>query len=118
MAVRVADPWGPPLTLEQAKVLNSNDYLCLRYFRRADGKTPAVVKVNGNPKVWVRSPERVRIPWKYGLHEYGYVDEHNLGDFAWCTSMGTLMRDPAERVKARKYAMQQEAIKARQKRVP
>jgi hypothetical protein len=33
------------------------------------------VKVNGVSKVWKRSPEKVRIPYKYGLYEYGYITE-------------------------------------------
>jgi len=35
------------------------------------------VKVNGKPKTWKRSPERVQIPYKYGLYEYGYITERD-----------------------------------------
>jgi hypothetical protein len=33
------------------------------------------VKVNGISKTWKRSPNKVRIPYKYGLYEYGYITE-------------------------------------------
>jgi hypothetical protein len=33
------------------------------------------VKVNGISKVWKRNPEKVRIPYKYGLYEFGYITE-------------------------------------------
>ena len=36
-----------------------------------------IVKVNGKPKTWKRSPERVQIPYKYGLYEYGYITERD-----------------------------------------
>lgn len=35
------------------------------------------VKINGQPKLWKRSPGRVQIPYKYGLYEYGYITEHD-----------------------------------------
>jgi len=35
-------------------------------------------KVNGMPKTWKRSPERVRVPIKHGLYAYGYLTEDNL----------------------------------------
>ena len=33
------------------------------------------VKVNGASKTWKRSPDKVRIPYKYGLYEFGYITE-------------------------------------------
>lgn len=31
------------------------------------------VRINGMPKTWKRKPGDVRIPYKYGLYEYGYL---------------------------------------------
>jgi hypothetical protein len=31
------------------------------------------VKINGKPKTWVRSPNKVEVPFKYGLYEHGYI---------------------------------------------
>lgn len=33
------------------------------------------VTINGNPKTWVRQPERVKVPFRYGLYEYGHITE-------------------------------------------
>lgn len=33
------------------------------------------VRVNGVSKVWKRNPDKVRIPYKYGLYEFGYITE-------------------------------------------
>jgi hypothetical protein len=33
---------------------------------------------NGQTKTWKRSPERFRVPVKYGMYSYGYFDEHDL----------------------------------------
>lgn len=77
-----------PLTLALAKTLNYGDYLCSLKFKKRDGG-PVVVKVNGVAKTWKRSPERVQVPWKYGLYEFGYVTESDLGDWVPCGGMGT-----------------------------
>jgi hypothetical protein len=31
------------------------------------------VRINGKPKTWVRSPDKVEVPFKYGLYEHGYI---------------------------------------------
>ncbi len=33
------------------------------------------VRVNGMPVLWKRSPERVKVPYKYGLYEHGHITE-------------------------------------------
>ena len=77
-----------PLTLALAKTLGHGDYLCHMWLKRADRKRPISVRVNGRVQVWKRSPERVRVPWKYGLYEYGAVTEANLGDWYLCRGDG------------------------------
>lgn len=38
---------------------------------------PRTWRRNGKTKVWVKSPEKFRIPVKFGLYEYGYITEEN-----------------------------------------
>jgi len=59
------------LSLDEMKAVSGEVYIqgqCGCYCR---------VKVNGKPKTWKRSPERVQIPYKYGLYEYGYITERD-----------------------------------------
>lgn len=89
-------PGRPPLTLLQAKALSTNDYVCLRYFRYGSRQVKgrvAVAKINGWPKTWVRSPEKVRVPWKFGMYDFGVVDETNLEDYSWCDGGGGWLGD-------------------------
>jgi hypothetical protein len=32
---------------------------------------------NGKCKVWLRNPERFKLPIKYGMYSHGYIDETN-----------------------------------------
>ena len=70
----IATDCQPPLTLEQAKGLKPGDMLYHRINNNADG-TPQRWKVNGKPKTWKRSPERVRVPIKHGMYHYDYLTE-------------------------------------------
>lgn len=45
-------------------------------FLSTDG-TARSVKINGKVRTWKRSPERIEVPIKYGLYEYGTF---TLGD--------------------------------------
>lgn len=65
------------ITLEQAKSLRRGDILHHVRNRNADG-TPQRWRVNGKVQTWKRSPERVRVPVKYGLRSYDYVRETDL----------------------------------------
>lgn len=65
------------ITLEQAKALKYGTILYHVANKNADG-TPQRWKVNGVPKIWKRSPERVRVPLKHGLYTYGYLTEEDL----------------------------------------
>jgi hypothetical protein len=68
------------LTIEQAKSLSVGTVLLWTGGRNADG-TFQRWKVNGQPKTWKRSPDRVRVPLKRGLYQYAYLDEANLHEF-------------------------------------
>ena len=65
------------ITIEQAKGLKYGDTLYHTENKNADG-TMQRWKVNGQVKVWKRSPERVRVPVKHGLYRYDYVTERDL----------------------------------------
>lgn len=65
------------ITLEQAKGLQYRQALYHSLHRNADG-TPMCWRVNGKTKTWKRSPDRVRVPVKYGLYDYDYLTEHDL----------------------------------------
>ena len=70
-----------PITLEQAKNLEYRDMLYDLTLKNADG-SPMRWRVNGKPKTWKRNPERVKVPIKYGLRGFDYLDENNLGYFS------------------------------------
>jgi hypothetical protein len=36
------------------------------------------VRINGQVKTWKRNPDKVQIPYKYGLYEYGYITENDI----------------------------------------
>ena len=55
----------PVLTMDQA--------LTVDYFHDANHK---VWRRNGQTKVWKRTPGKFRIPVKFGLYRYDYIDEH------------------------------------------
>jgi hypothetical protein len=48
--------------------------------KNADG-TPVRVRITGQCKTWKTRPNDFRIPWKYGLYCYGYVDQDNCSSF-------------------------------------
>jgi len=61
------------LTLNQKKKLKYGDEVYLEgncgHFLRA--------RVNGKTKTWKRTPEKVKVPFKYGLYQHGYIDEQS-----------------------------------------
>lgn len=73
------------ITLEQAKTLKYRTTLHHVTHRNADG-TPERWRVNGRPKTWKRSPDRVQVPIKYGLRGYSYLTEHELDQFCLSAS--------------------------------
>lgn len=65
------------LTVEVAKSLKPGDVLLHKKRKNYDG-TPERWRVNGKPQIWKRNPERVLIPIKRGLREFGYIRELDL----------------------------------------
>ena len=65
------------ITLDQAKALRPGTILFHVYQSNANG-TPQRWVVNGQPKTWKRSPERVRVPVKYGLYDFDCMTEKEL----------------------------------------
>ena len=65
------------LTLDQAKALRYGQTLYHVRNRNADG-TPERWRVNGAPKIWKRSPNRVQVPVRQGMYSYDYLTESNL----------------------------------------
>ena len=69
------------ITLEDAKFnLKIGQILYHTIDRNRDG-SPQRWKVNGHSHNWVRKPERVEVPLKYGLYNYAYLTERHLDDF-------------------------------------
>jgi len=77
--------------ITKAQALTANNFhvwgysgdACTLHIGKRGGQTERVYNVrrNGATKTWKRSPERFRIPIKYGLYEYGEITEHNAQDF-------------------------------------
>ena len=62
------------MTVEEAKSLSHGTVVCL-----AHNGVLRNAKINGSVKTWKRSPERVRVPMKYGLYEYFYLEDDGSG---------------------------------------
>ena len=67
------------LSLEDKKQLKNGDHVYLPCTNHSNKHFGAFleVKINGKPKTWKRKPERVQIPYKYGLWEHGYITEND-----------------------------------------
>jgi hypothetical protein len=48
----------------------------------SSGRFPRV-KVNGKPQTWKTRPGHVRVPYKYGLYEYGEITHADLSLGLW-----------------------------------
>ena len=62
------------MTLRQAKQLKHGDVLECQVHKNANG-TPQRWKVTGKVKTWKRDKNKVKVPIKRGLYEYGYITE-------------------------------------------
>ena len=78
------------ITKAQAKALHYGETLhytgrrdCTRTVGPRGGVRESVtnVRVSGQCKEWKRSPERFRVPVKYGLYESSAIDETNASDW-------------------------------------
>lgn len=70
------------ITLGEAKRLRPGMILFHTINKNADG-TALRWRVAGIPKVWKRSPERVRVTLKYGLWTYDVLTEKDLELISW-----------------------------------
>jgi hypothetical protein len=61
--------------------MNANEFWH-RTLKYSDGKTPLRVRRNGKTKVWKTRPGEFRIPYKYGMYEFGYIDNHNADEWS------------------------------------
>ena len=68
------------MTFEQAKELRYKQILYCNYHNDCKGN-PSKIRVNGKTKLWVRTPERIQVPVKYGLKDCFYITENNLNNF-------------------------------------
>jgi hypothetical protein len=64
------------MTLEEAKMLGYGDSI---WVLARDGSARRV-KVNGAVKRWKREPDRIEVPFKYGLYEYGTFQNRDFGE--------------------------------------
>jgi hypothetical protein len=69
------------MNFEEAKNLRRGEIIHHASLKNRRDGTPQRFKVNGKVKLWKRTPGRIRVPLKRGLHEHGYLTETNLGDF-------------------------------------
>lgn len=75
------------VTKEQALTANYFHYTgrhqCTRTVGPRGGITERITNVrrNGDTKTWVTRPAEFRVPIKYGMYEYAYIDHTNAGDF-------------------------------------
>lgn len=65
------------ITIDEAKNLRVGDILYHTENKNKDG-SPQRWRVNGVPKTWKRSPEKVRVPMKHGLYDFDYLTETDL----------------------------------------
>jgi hypothetical protein len=77
------------MTIEEAKTLRRGETLhytgrqqCTRTIGPRGGITESIIqcRVNGDVKTWKRDPNRIQVPIKRGLYEYGYITADNVGD--------------------------------------
>ena len=68
------------ITLEQAKKLEWNDTLLFDSTDKENQPKTYQLRVTGKVKTWKRNPDRIKIPVKWGLYQYGYVTNGTFED--------------------------------------
>lgn len=66
------------MTIQEAKELKYGDHVTSTKYGFDSKGNPRRFKINGAPKTWKTRPTEIRIPWKYGLYDYGYFTEADL----------------------------------------
>ena len=69
------------MKLAEAKGLKKGQYIYAKGRYNADG-TAMRAKVSGKVQIWKTRPNEVKIPYKRGLYEYGYLTQSDLSDFS------------------------------------
>jgi len=69
----VPDSFPHTLTLGETLTLTHGDIVHMVHERNSDG-SPVRWRVSGRVQTWVRDPNRVRVPVKYGLYSHGAID--------------------------------------------
>lgn len=65
---------NPVNVAEMVNWCNMNTHI---WFRCNDG-TARQCKVNGRVRTWKRDPNRIEVPIKYGLYEYGTFTQYDI----------------------------------------
>jgi len=68
------------ITLAQAKSLRPGDEIWTVSTNSRKRNPVCRIRINGQPQTWKTRPNEIRIPWKYGLYEYGYFTQRDLAD--------------------------------------
>lgn len=68
------------ITIDEAKKLTYHQTIYHARYKNSDG-TPERWKVNGAVRTWKTKPDKVLVPLKRGLYQYGYLTESDLEDF-------------------------------------
>jgi hypothetical protein len=63
------------MTVCEAKRLGNGDHIEIL----ANDKKIRRARVTGAAKLWKKSPDRVKVPVKYGLYEHGYLEDDGSG---------------------------------------
>jgi hypothetical protein len=71
---------GKIMKINEAKKLRLGQIIYLKNAYNADG-SPMRYRINGQIKTWKRNPEKIQVPLKRGLYEFGYLTEDNLHRF-------------------------------------
>lgn len=68
------------ISVKQAKKLTYRDTIYVKNQYGSDGYRVRW-RINGKVKTWKRNPDKIEIPIKHGLYDYGYLDNSNLDFF-------------------------------------
>jgi hypothetical protein len=68
------------MKISEAKKLKLGQIIYLKNAYNADGSL-ARYRINGQVKTWKRNPEKIQVPVKRGLYEFGYLTEENVDRF-------------------------------------
>lgn len=75
-----------PVTLEDLKSATYGQHFVYTGKHDSTGRFLRV-RVNGKPKTWKTRPNEVRVPWKYGLYEYGAITHAHIALGLWFVEM-------------------------------